>query len=340
MNGINNIKEIYKMDESLSDYARIVEKALASWPQREQRHLQLLSALIELTRAYPDKADEGFITLELHEAVSQQLNKPWGSTDIAPKTVSTAWAKLETMWPTKTEGLKQRAQEAGLRGYPVLKKHQGGGGGHSSRYCLAIEPLADVIGRSEETPKSLPKSDRPVQVHYYLDEQERLRGPAKWLADGFVLEGWRRTVFVTMILVSVLLLYALLMLMLFALPQSISTGKTIQLLFFGGVILYFAWRALGPFYQVMEYKTVIAPSWLQPFTNEDNRLLIFETRRPKAANRLQLARYVGDCPLCAGTVELRRGGWVFPGRIIGRCQNSPREHVYQFDHIFRSGTLI
>ena len=328
------------MDESLSDYARVVEKALANWPQREQRHLQLLSALIELTHENPDKAEVGFITLGLHEAVSKRLNKDWGDIDKAAKTVSTAWTKLEEMWPAKTEGLKQRALEAGLKGFPVLQKHQGGGGGHSSRYCLAIAPLTNEVVRSGETSKDLPQSDRPVQVHYYLDEQERLRGPAKWLADGFVLQGWRRTVFITLIGVSVFSLYALLMLILFALPQSISTGKTIQLLFFGGVILFIAWRALGPFYQVMEYKTVIAPSWLQPFTNEDNRLLIFETRRPKAANRLLLARYVGDCPLCGGTVELRRGGWVYPGRIIGRCQNSPREHVYRFDHILRLGNLI
>lgn len=54
-----------------------------------------------------------------------------------------------------------------------------------------------------------------------------------------------------------------------------------------------------------------------------------------------LRRYVADCPICdAETVMLARGGVEFPGRIVGRCRNSPREHVFSFDRVTLEGSPL
>ncbi|HEX7820883.1 MAG TPA: hypothetical protein VF463_09720 [Sphingobium sp.] len=51
--------------------------------------------------------------------------------------------------------------------------------------------------------------------------------------------------------------------------------------------------------------------------------------------------YVADCPICdAETVMLERGGAEFPGRIVGRCRNSPREHVFSFDRVTLEGAPL
>lgn len=54
-----------------------------------------------------------------------------------------------------------------------------------------------------------------------------------------------------------------------------------------------------------------------------------------------IRRYVADCPICdAEIVMLARGGVEFPGRIVGRCRNSPREHVFSFDRVTLEGAPL
>ncbi|GFE77360.1 MULTISPECIES: hypothetical protein [Sphingomonadaceae] len=54
-----------------------------------------------------------------------------------------------------------------------------------------------------------------------------------------------------------------------------------------------------------------------------------------------IRRYFADCPICdAETVMLARGGLEYPGRIVGRCQNSPREHVFSFDRVTLEGAPL
>lgn len=54
-----------------------------------------------------------------------------------------------------------------------------------------------------------------------------------------------------------------------------------------------------------------------------------------------IRRYVADCPICdAETVMLARGGVEFPGRIVGRCRNSPHEHVFSFDRVTLEGAPL
>jgi len=51
-----------------------------------------------------------------------------------------------------------------------------------------------------------------------------------------------------------------------------------------------------------------------------------------------LRHYVADCPICQTTsITLAKGGPEFPRRIVGRCDNSPREHVFSFDRVTLEG---
>lgn len=48
---------------------------------------------------------------------------------------------------------------------------------------------------------------------------------------------------------------------------------------------------------------------------------------------LRLVRYSGDCPYCGGIVKVVSGSPDFSRRLVGRCVNSPREHVFRFDRM-------
>ncbi len=47
--------------------------------------------------------------------------------------------------------------------------------------------------------------------------------------------------------------------------------------------------------------------------------------------------YSAKCSICDGRVEVQGGGLQFPFRLVGRCIESPREHVFSFDHVTRTG---
>lgn len=60
----------------------------------------------------------------------------------------------------------------------------------------------------------------------------------------------------------------------------------------------------------------------------------FETKNIKAVS------YSAVCPICEGKIFAKSGGLEFWGRIIGRCNDSPIEHIFSFDHVTRRGVYL
>lgn len=55
----------------------------------------------------------------------------------------------------------------------------------------------------------------------------------------------------------------------------------------------------------------------------------------------RLVRYTATCAVCAGEIRVQPGEPDFPRRMVGRCHQSPREHVFSFDRItLLGGPLI
>ena len=59
--------------------------------------------------------------------------------------------------------------------------------------------------------------------------------------------------------------------------------------------------------------------------------LVRDAQSKVAGGWLQLVRHFAVCPICAGEIELADGNPSFPGRVVGRCGDSPTEHVFSFD---------
>jgi hypothetical protein len=85
--------------------------------------------------------------------------------------------------------------------------------------------------------------------------------------------------------------------------------------------------------RLIRNRLVDAESWLG-FRERSGQL---ESRRVGGRRQLRLIRYSAVCPVCAGTVELGDGGVDFPGRVVGRCTDSPSEHVFSFDPVSTCG---
>jgi len=79
-----------------------------------------------------------------------------------------------------------------------------------------------------------------------------------------------------------------------------------------------------------------AKEFLVPF-KADHVTLELRPKQGDKKGELAFVRYTASCPLCAGLVLLHDGGDEFKDRIVGRCDNSPREHVYSFDQKLHVG---
>jgi len=82
----------------------------------------------------------------------------------------------------------------------------------------------------------------------------------------------------------------------------------------------------------------IAKTWCaQPWLSNGGWLFVFERNKLASPNEIKLKRYTAKCSICGGVVRIHKGGLAYPGRLVGRCDNSPREYVFSFDHHQRSG---
>ena len=59
-----------------------------------------------------------------------------------------------------------------------------------------------------------------------------------------------------------------------------------------------------------------------------------------AGGWFQLVRHHATCPICSGEVDVPDGGRSFPGRLVGRCSESPLEHVFSFVPVVLQGQWL
>jgi hypothetical protein len=85
----------------------------------------------------------------------------------------------------------------------------------------------------------------------------------------------------------------------------------------------------------------IAPDLILSFRQIHAQLRLTRDREGKdIRGRLSLVRHWSTCPICAGTIDVGEGELAYPGRLVGRCSENPREHVYSFDAASLSGRLL
>lgn len=68
--------------------------------------------------------------------------------------------------------------------------------------------------------------------------------------------------------------------------------------------------------------------------------VVLDRERVEGKSFMVLRRYVAPCPICSATVRLASGTPDFKRRIVGRCEESPREHVYSFDRVTLEGGFL
>lgn len=238
--------------------------------------------------------------------------------------LSPHWTRLlkeEQQWG---EGMAAAAQREGLAFVPRLDKVQG----NPTHYRILAVP---VPAEGTEDPVALV----PAGGIFYTPESVAAPGafmskalragsvpwtaPARWSLFALIMGSLFFTVFCAW-----LLIYFGSRVTRPVSPADITT-LTVFLLLVGSLVSVFRF-----FDELFDLRIVMAPTLLAPLS-KDNVTLELRPSTAEVEGQLVFARYTSTCPICSGSIELFSGGKEFPGRIIGRCRRSAREHVYSFD---------
>ena len=153
------------------------------------------------------------------------------------------------------------------------------------------------------------------------------------------LSSWRLILFLGLP-ISILVIGLLLFL------QSVITPTSSELsifLLFIAVVTFVGYSTF-PFYEANHFRIAIAPQWMMKFKQVTAQLesipLNKKRKNGRPYRKLEFVIYEGKCPVCQNIVEVENGKRQFKGRLIGFCSESPREHVFSFDHVTKKGKLL
>lgn len=98
-------------------------------------------------------------------------------------------------------------------------------------------------------------------------------------------------------------------------------------------LAFMYWNDVRPFVRLVEDRIHMAGDGLM----KEIKPAQLEIWREQGETVWRLVRYTSSCAVCASPLDVQRGEPDFPRRLVGRCSESPREHVFSFDRITRLG---
>jgi len=304
-------------------------------PCEEKPH-KVLRALTQETRKKigKDAAQRRFTARELAAATGE--NPP----------DATKWLNwknaVERYWNTRSGELIDLARCNGVRFFPSPRRNSTAGGpGNEATYELEMLPLPftetqpqnSIVQPAGQADTIIYEVTNPNQIK--LSWWARIifhKGQARmgtWRSRMII--GWVMTMLVMTMLVSVATYLALLT------PRPL-TSKDLAALFSVVALPLGVWiLVLQPWYRLLNDRIVGAAESILSWREKHAQLELFTDRDTR---QIRVVRYSSTCATCGAAVYVDDGSPDFPRRMIGRCSESPREHVFSFDRVTRSGEIL
>lgn len=307
-------------------------------PERDQIPFQILKALAETTdKLLHDGVPLENVQLDARELTEITLKAAHVRGPAAGKEsvwISKHWRKLERLLDETRESQEEVARREGVGFIPALRKDQSKGGANlRSYYRFEARPLSV---RSPVKEFAVPAGG----LRYQAERRKRI----PWLGRLYIGAPVGRVRVAVLIALIVLFVLSALVVLLPVILRPLMgadvrlSQSLIALLSIGGL----SYLVLGPFFRVVAWKVIKAPILFHP-SGEVEPLLLEKIGNPggeATPRRIDLVKYTAECPICGGRVVVGSGGFRFWGRLVGRCRNSPREHVFSFDHVTRVGAPL
>lgn len=218
-------------------------------------------------------------------------------------------------------------------------KPPGGGAGNRKTYRLVRRLLESPAATPEsaDEPSVIPSPHLQYGIAFCSEEDLTVLG--RWLygkTGRFERLSWRWWVHISwfMFTLVTLLLFLVTGVLLPAAGIGVLTLKTTVTVLLLLVMIYLL--DVRPRLNLVEDRIRMAGDLLLRGI-EPAQLEIF---RDGDRSEWRLIRYTADCPICNARIHVMDGRPDFPRRLVGRCNESPREHVYSFDRMTRRGKVL
>jgi hypothetical protein len=343
--GDNRMETGLSEREELLQAAELIKESALGWRESNQIPVLLLRALAELTLRNPDDADQGFKADVLAAQVAKERGKVWLPAGLdkeeTNRRVREPWNTLtDKIWLNKRLGLKDRAEEKGWNFRAKLDRIEGGGTGNRTRYRLIQEPVVLQQEDALEHSDGFEQFENGCDIRYVREDFEKTGRWLRFVFGKVSLKGWRLGIFLFLIAAAVAISGLLLFVLGVSVWYQMSLKVIGQLAIGTAVILWLIWSEFGPILNLPSKRITFAPSWIQVLRWDSDVLLEWCAPPRYDSKFISAVHYTGACPLCGGKVEIESGGFRYFGRLIGRCRESPREHIFSFDHVTRSGRKL
>lgn len=250
--------------------------------------------------------------------------------------LSPIWEKIEeSHYPEIEPTLIDECRRAGLSVYPILEKDHG----KPAYYRIDVKPVPAPIEEPMSVDEVLPKH----AIRYKRDLSLKL----SWLGELFFSTGLRWTPFKRYSYVTwqLLFLFAvaafdlLLWLLLWFSKPPLSGQDLVVISMAIGMPIGAYWH-FREIVRLFDDRILIAPDWMLAIKELGATVEINRSKNSDGDSTIRVRRYTSICPVCGWMIKLDRGEPDFPRRIIGRCEEHPREHVFSFDRMTKRGKLL
>jgi hypothetical protein len=314
---------------------------LDSEPSDEKGH-RILRALAQesLKKADFDESKRRFTAEEIVAAVGETLESA------EPKKWIDWPGSLRKYCETREPQILEFARKRGLSCYPKPdRKSTKGGPGRLTTFYIKAELLPEIMEEDQaiEEVRVDGSNAAELKADYQMTELGEVK--PSWIASWLFRHGqielrqwhvWGILGWLAIIAgFAVLIAYAGWLSL--SVPRSVTT-QDLTLLVSIFAIPYGSWvTIIKPWILLLDDRIVVAH---ELFTNFHEQSAQFELLRDGDLRVIRLVRYSAACPICGATIYLEKGEPDYRRRLVGRCYESPREHVFSFDRITRCGRLL
>lgn len=302
------------------------------------KRYKALKALAELTLADLDAGKPvqecEYLVLDILEKTKAQYT----DYESGKSSINRHLKELTKKLPSHEEMLKDLAKENKYSSIPSFDFEASRGEGSGNYTTHFIEPVVLDETELSEAPQQTPEG----AIKYYLETVENLPWWVRWLNNYELTDRRMRFIAGLMILALVLslVLYVLFMVVflnnqssgLHIIKSFLSTSVSILLIMWPFRLLYLC----------VTNRIIVAPILMQTNDGSNAQIECVTTEKirestGKPIRKLRVVSYASKCPLCQSRIELESGGKEFHQRLIGRCSESPIEHVFSFDRVLKIG---
>lgn len=326
-------------EDPVSGGLREVLQCFSDWldtkaPSNEKSY-RILKALTSesLKKAGRDASQRRFHADEITAAMGE--DEPW--THSLGHNEWLDWNNTVQRFVSQQESeLQDFARQRGLKLYPSPQRNSTRGGpGNKATYEIVGKPIPTNVSADELAPDNI--------IRYISVSPSAIR-PA-WFLRGVFRDGeihlthWKRLVLICVFVGLVLLAFLLSFMAYLGLmePRPVTTREIANLIGMIGIPLT-AWLwVIRPFTRLLSDRIVLASDLILAIDEHPAQLELYKADDVRV---IRFTRYMGNCLICGAEVQMDSGEPDYPRRLVGRCLESPREHVFSFDRVNRKGRVL